>query len=44
MLVSLPLVQELHHPSMRDRHWQMLMKVCQQCCSTHRILHLPLLS
>ena len=26
MLTSLPLVQELHHPAMRDRHWQQLMK------------------
>ena len=27
MLTSLPLVQELHHPAMRDRHWQQLMSV-----------------
>eukprot|EP00736_Rhodelphis_marinus_P010572 Rmarinus@m.9666 len=26
MLTSLPLVQDLHHPSMRDRHWKQLMK------------------
>ena len=26
MLTSLPLVQELHHPAMRDRHWKQLMK------------------
>ncbi|KAI8473051.1 MAG: flagellar outer dynein arm heavy chain beta [Monoraphidium minutum] len=25
MLTSLPLVQDLHHPAMRDRHWKMLM-------------------
>ena len=27
MLTSLPLVQELHHPAMRERHWQQLMSV-----------------
>jgi len=27
MLTSLPLVAELHHPSMSDRHWIQLMKV-----------------
>lgn len=27
MLTSLPLVQELHHPAMRERHWQLLMQV-----------------
>ncbi|KAF5834390.1 hypothetical protein DUNSADRAFT_8976 [Dunaliella salina] len=26
MLTSLPLVQELHHPAMRERHWQLLMQ------------------
>lgn len=26
MLTSLPLVAELHHPSMRERHWYQLMK------------------
>ncbi|KAF6251999.1 flagellar outer dynein arm heavy chain beta [Scenedesmus sp. NREL 46B-D3] len=26
MLTSLPLVQDLHHPAMRDRHWKMLMQ------------------
>ena len=26
MLTSLPLVAELHHPAMRPRHWQQLMK------------------
>ena len=26
LLTSLPLVSELHHPSMRDRHWKQLMK------------------
>ena len=27
MMLALPLVQDLHHPAMRDRHWLMLMKV-----------------
>ncbi len=27
MLTSLPLVQDLHHPAMRDRHWKLLMQV-----------------
>lgn len=27
MLTALPLVAELHHPAMRPRHWQQLMKV-----------------
>ncbi len=27
MLTSLPLVQELHHSAMRERHWQQLMSV-----------------
>ena len=26
MLTSLPLIQELHHPAMRDRHWKQLMR------------------
>ncbi|KAL6747291.1 flagellar outer dynein arm heavy chain beta [Haematococcus lacustris] len=26
MLTSLPLVQDLHHPAMRDRHWKLLMQ------------------
>ena len=26
LLTSLPLVSELHHPSMRERHWKQLMK------------------
>eukprot|EP00960_Hanusia_phi_P039486 753915-Hanusia_phi.AAC.17 len=26
MQTSLPLVEELHHPAMRDRHWKQLMK------------------
>jgi dynein heavy chain len=26
LLTSLPLVADLHHPSMRDRHWRQLMK------------------
>lgn len=26
LLTSLPLVSDLHHPSMRDRHWKLLMK------------------
>ena len=30
MLTSLPLVAELHHPSMRDRHWFQLMKAIPQ--------------
>ena len=29
MLTSLPLVQELHHPAMRERHWQQLMNVSE---------------
>ena len=31
MLTSLPLVQELHHPAMRERHWQQLMNVRAAC-------------
>ena len=27
MVLALPLVQDLHHPAMRDRHWSLLMKV-----------------
>lgn len=27
MMLALPLVQDLHHSAMRDRHWLMLMKV-----------------
>ncbi len=27
MLTSLPLVSDLHHPAMRERHWKQLMKV-----------------
>ena len=27
MLLALPLVQDLHHPAMRDRHWTLLQKV-----------------
>lgn len=27
MLMALPLVQDLHHPAMRDRHWMLLQKV-----------------
>jgi dynein heavy chain len=26
MQITLPLVEELHHPAMRDRHWKQLMK------------------
>jgi len=26
LLTSLPLVSELHHPSMRERHWKQLMR------------------
>jgi len=29
MQTSLPLVEELHHPAMRDRHWKQLMRVTQ---------------
>jgi dynein heavy chain len=29
MQTSLPLVEELHHPAMRDRHWKQLMKTCR---------------
>jgi len=28
MQTSLPLVEELHHPAMRDRHWNQLMRAC----------------
>lgn len=36
MLTSLPLVSDLHHPAMRERHWSQLMKVnmklsCNPC-------------
>ena len=27
MLTTLPLVLDLHHPAMRERHWLQLMKV-----------------
>lgn len=30
MVLALPLVQDLHHPAMRDRHWAMLQKVGPQ--------------
>ena len=30
MLTSLQLVAELHHPSMRERHWRQLMKVNEE--------------
>jgi dynein heavy chain len=30
MLTSLPLVQDLHHPAMRDRHWKLLMQVSDE--------------
>ena len=35
MLTSLPLVSDLHHPAMRERHWKQLMKVCvgSRCAS-----------
>ncbi len=33
MLTSLPLVSDLHHPAMRDRHWNQLMKVCYAALS-----------
>ena len=32
MLTSLPLVSELHHPAMRDRHWTQLMRACPSQC------------
>ena len=32
MLTSLPLVSDLHHPAMRERHWQQLMKVGPFAC------------
>lgn len=35
MLTSLPLVQDLHHPAMRDRHWTLLMQVT---CSNRLIV------
>ena len=28
MQTSLPLVEELHHPAMRERHWNQLMRAC----------------
>ena len=28
MQTSLPLVEELHHPAMRERHWSQLMRAC----------------
>jgi dynein heavy chain len=28
MQTSLPLVEELHHPAMRERHWKQLMRTC----------------
>lgn len=34
MLTALPLVQDLSHPAMRDRHWMMLMKVGGRRCGT----------
>lgn len=27
MMTSLPLVNDLHHPAMRERHWKMLMQL-----------------
>ena len=30
MLVDLPLVQDLRHPAMRERHWKKLMRICGQ--------------
>ena len=32
MLTSLPLVSDLHHSAMRERHWQQLMKVSPLAC------------
>ncbi len=37
MLTSLPLVQELHHPAMRERHWQQLMNVSTIADATPRV-------
>ena len=36
MLTSLPLVSDLHHPAMRERHWKQLMKVSKKCCPACR--------
>ena len=33
MLTSLPLVSDLHHPAMRERHWSQLMKVGINCAA-----------
>ena len=34
MLTSLPLVNDLHHPAMRDRHWKQLMEATDKVSST----------
>ena len=35
MVLALPLVQDLHHPAMRDRHWALLQKVSGQGGQMH---------
>ena len=37
MLTSLPLVQDLHHPAMRDRHWKLLMQTTGGREHAHRV-------
>lgn len=39
MLTALPLVAELHHPAMRPRHWQQLMKVAPALHQRYRSWH-----
>ncbi len=42
MLTSLPLVSDLHHPAMRERHWKQLMKVgyaLLRCACTCKLQH-----
>lgn len=31
LLTALPLVADLHHPSMRERHWKQLMRTTGVC-------------
>ena len=35
MLTSLPLVNDLHHPAMRERHWKQLMEATDKV--THQL-------
>lgn len=42
MLTSLPLVSDLHHPAMRERHWKQLMQVRQGASCVVAICHDPL--